>query len=82
MALLFKSDADRAELWVPAIRARLPEMEVRVWPDLGDPDEIEYTLIWKPRGLRWTSLPCTSGAFVRSPTPWARLNSSMMLCTS
>lgn len=48
MALLFKSDADRAELWVPAIRARLPEMEVRVWPDLGDPDEIEYTLIWKP----------------------------------
>ena len=48
MALLFKSDIDREGNWERALRAHKPELEVRTWPDLGDPGEIEYALVWGP----------------------------------
>jgi len=52
MALLFKSEVDRADLWAEALRECAPELEVRVWPEAGEPSEIEYALVWKPpRGL-------------------------------
>jgi glyoxylate/hydroxypyruvate reductase A len=48
MALLFKSEIDRADLWAEALGKCDPELEVRVWPESGDPAEIEYALVWKP----------------------------------
>ena len=52
MALLFKSDIDREGNWERALKARKPELEVRTWPDVGDPTEIDYALVWgPPRGL-------------------------------
>lgn len=57
MALLFKSDIDRPESWIPALRHALPDMEVRDWPDRGDPAEIEYALVWKPPHGYLKSLP-------------------------
>ncbi len=35
----------------------MPELAVRVWPDVGDPEEIEYALIWTPIGDVLHSLP-------------------------
>lgn len=49
MALLFKSDVDRAEQWSAALKRYDPNMEVRVWPDAGSPADIEYALVWKPQ---------------------------------
>jgi glyoxylate/hydroxypyruvate reductase A len=52
MALLFKSEIDRADLWAEALRRCDPMLEVRVWPEIGDSAEIDYALVWKPpRGL-------------------------------
>ncbi len=52
MALVFKSDVDRAELWSEALKNLAPELEMRTWPDTGDAEEIDYALVWKPpRGL-------------------------------
>ncbi len=52
MALLFKSDVDRAEPWSEALKKHAPELEVRIWPDAGEAEEIDYALVWKPpRGL-------------------------------
>ncbi|MDX1711423.1 MAG: glyoxylate/hydroxypyruvate reductase A [Rhodovibrionaceae bacterium] len=48
MALLFKSDTDRAEDWREAIHALDPDIEFRAYPDIGEPDDIEAALIWKP----------------------------------
>ncbi len=48
MALLFKSDLDRADLWMEALNRHAPELEVRPWPEVGDPAEIDYALVWKP----------------------------------
>lgn len=63
MALLFKSDIDRAELWVPALKKWLPGLEVRVWPDLGDKAAIDYALVWKPAPGLLASLPNLKAIF-------------------
>ena len=49
MALLFKSDTDRAEQWSAALKRYDSKLEVRVWPDAGSPADIEYALVWKPQ---------------------------------
>jgi glyoxylate/hydroxypyruvate reductase A len=48
MALLFISDDDPAELWRDELRARMPGLEVRIWPDAGDPAAVETALVWRP----------------------------------
>ena len=48
MALLFKSETDRASLWRDAFAKLAPEIEFREWPEVGDPAEIEFALVWKP----------------------------------
>jgi glyoxylate/hydroxypyruvate reductase A len=55
--LLFSSPEDPAELWVPALQAALPDVEVRVAPEIGDPAEIDYALVWKPAPGFLASLP-------------------------
>jgi glyoxylate/hydroxypyruvate reductase A len=47
MALLFKSDSDRADWWREELGRRLPDLEFRVWPESGDPREIEFAAVWK-----------------------------------
>lgn len=46
--LLFVSAADNADSWRAELAKRRPELEFRVWPDAGDPAEIDYALVWKP----------------------------------
>ena len=48
MALLFISKDDDPVEFRAAMAAELPEVEFRVWPDAGDPGEIEFALAWKP----------------------------------
>lgn len=61
--LLFSSPEDPAELWVPALRAALPDVEVRVAPEIGDPAEIDYALVWKPKPGFLASLPNLKAIF-------------------
>lgn len=48
MALLFLSSADSAASWTTELAKHLPETEVRVWPEIGDPARIEAALVWRP----------------------------------
>lgn len=57
MALLFKSDTDRADIWQDAITKLMPELDFRVWPEIGDPAEIEYALVWNPPKGELAKLP-------------------------
>ncbi len=57
MALLFKSDIDRGDAWREAFRVLAPELEVREWPDVGDPEEIDYALVWRPPKGELASYP-------------------------
>lgn len=44
--LLFRSPSDPATQWARALHDAMPDLEVRIWPDIGDPAEIDYALIW------------------------------------
>jgi glyoxylate/hydroxypyruvate reductase A len=48
MALLFYSLDDDPATWRRELLHRLPGLDYRVWPDTGDPAEIEAALVWKP----------------------------------
>ncbi len=48
MALLFKSDIDRGDSWRRVLLELEPGLDLRDWPEIGDPNDIEYALGWKP----------------------------------
>lgn len=57
MALLFISSTDDPDAWLSTLAAELPDLEMRVWPQMGDAGTIRYALVWNPpRGLL-ASLP-------------------------
>jgi glyoxylate/hydroxypyruvate reductase A len=48
LAVLFCSADDDPVAWRRALRAQLPGIDLRVWPDVGDPEDIEAALVWLP----------------------------------
>lgn len=44
MALLIKPSRDPAENWMRAIGAELPDLDMRVWPEAGNRDEVKYLI--------------------------------------
>lgn len=57
MALLFRSSVDSEARWKPQFARLMPELEVRIWPEIGDPAEIDYALVWHPEPGLLASLP-------------------------
>jgi glyoxylate/hydroxypyruvate reductase A len=57
MALLFRSSVDSEARWKPQIARLMPDLEVRVWPEIGDPRSIYYALVWRPEPGLLASLP-------------------------
>ena len=45
-AVLFHSKNDSPEEWEAGLAKFIPNLDFRVWPDVGDPSEIEFALIW------------------------------------
>jgi glyoxylate/hydroxypyruvate reductase len=46
--LVLIGEFDWPEQWLDAFAQRMPELEVRRWPDAGDPAGIDYALVWQP----------------------------------
>lgn len=46
MALLYMADAIRGDVWRRVLAERAPELDMRVWPDVGDPGEIRWLVAW------------------------------------
>lgn len=57
MALLFRSSVDSEARWQPQLARLMPELEIRLWPDVGDPRGIDYALVWRPEPGLLASLP-------------------------
>ena len=57
MALLFRSSVDSAARWRGELARLTAELDVRLWPDIGDPAQIEYALVWRPEQGLLASLP-------------------------
>lgn len=48
MALLLYSPDDDLEAWRRELLARRPGLDVRVWPEVGDPASVDAALVWLP----------------------------------
>jgi len=55
--LLFYSQYDDAALWERCLREADPSIEMRIWPDIGPPEEINAALVWKPPAGALAQLP-------------------------
>jgi glyoxylate/hydroxypyruvate reductase A len=62
-AILIASGPWPAEPWAAPIRAADPERPVFVWPDLPDPTQIRYALVWKPPVGLLATLPGLEAIF-------------------
>jgi glyoxylate/hydroxypyruvate reductase A len=56
-AILFSSDIDDPAPWKAALATALPDLEFRIWPDVGNVDDIQYALVWKIPDGKLRSLP-------------------------
>ena len=45
---LYKSDRERGLKWAELFRERAPELDFRMWPDVGDPERVRFLLAWEP----------------------------------
>jgi len=57
MALLFRSTVDSAARWRSQLTRLTQQLDVRVWPEIGNPAEIDYALVWRPEPGFLASLP-------------------------
>lgn len=86
MAVLIQYRADRARRWAQAARDAMPGVEVRVWPEVGDPAEIEAVITAEPEPgslLKYPNLKfiATTGAGVNTILdPGRRLPEGVPIC--
>ncbi|OUM03835.1 2-hydroxyacid dehydrogenase [Variovorax sp. JS1663] len=45
---LYKSDPARGRQWAEVFRRRAPEIDFRIWPDIGDPAQVRFLAAWEP----------------------------------
>lgn len=61
--MLFACNEVDGPAWLAAIRAAMPGVEIRVWPETGASREVDYAFVWKyPPGLLAT-LPALKAVF-------------------
>ncbi|TDG03367.1 glyoxylate/hydroxypyruvate reductase A [Paraburkholderia guartelaensis] len=48
MTFLYKADPARGQQWARLFAQKAPEIEFRLWPDIGDPASIRYLAAWQP----------------------------------
>ena len=46
--LLFISQTEPTDSWKRALERALPGIEVRIWPESGSRESVDYVLCWKP----------------------------------
>ena len=48
MAIVYKSDPVRGREWATLLAEHAPDLDFRMWPDIGDPAEVRYLVAWQP----------------------------------
>ncbi|MCC7045174.1 MAG: glyoxylate/hydroxypyruvate reductase A [Alphaproteobacteria bacterium] len=63
MALLMRTTSDRGPWWRDEFKKALPDLEFRLHPEIGNPADIEYALVWDPPPGLLASLPALKVIF-------------------
>jgi len=45
---LYKSDPVRGRQWAEVFARRRPDVDFRIWPDIGDPAQVRFLAAWEP----------------------------------
>lgn len=48
MAFLYKGEARRGEVWAEQFARKLPQLPFRVWPEVGEADQVRFLAAWEP----------------------------------
>lgn len=48
MALLFKVPDARGVAWQSLFQAHAPDIDLRLWPEIGEPSQVRYFAAWQP----------------------------------
>ena len=48
IGVVYKADPVRGQVWARIFAQEAPEMELRLWPDVGDTSEVRYLVAWLP----------------------------------
>lgn len=62
-SILLATGSWNPEPWITAIRAGDPGRPLQVWPDLVDPSQIAYALVWEPPAGLLSRLPSLRAIF-------------------
>ncbi|MEJ2409438.1 MAG: glyoxylate/hydroxypyruvate reductase A [Novosphingobium sp.] len=57
MNILYHGARDRGEVWQRLCAEKLPEVDFRCWPDIGDPAEVRCLVAWTPPADLIAALP-------------------------
>ena len=60
---LYKSDPVRGRQWAEVFARRAPEIDFRIWPDVGDPAQVRFLAAWEPPDDLATRFPNLSVLF-------------------
>jgi glyoxylate/hydroxypyruvate reductase A len=63
-----------AQLWRDEFAEQLPDLDIRIWPDNGDPAEVEYLAFMRPDFDTIPALPNLKAMFSRSAGVEAFIN--------
>jgi glyoxylate/hydroxypyruvate reductase len=47
-AFVYKADPERGRKWAEIFRDEAPQIDFRIWPDIGDPLRVLYLAAWEP----------------------------------
>ena len=45
---LYKSDPVRGQLWAEVFRQHAPDIDFRIWPDIGEASHVRFLAAWVP----------------------------------
>src|SRR5258708_26798908 len=62
-ALLLAITGWEPDAWLERFRTEAKGREVRLWPEIGNPAEIEYACVWKQPGGLLATLPKLKAIF-------------------
>ena len=43
---VFKADGQRGRQWAEVFRHEAPDIDFRLWPEIGDPHQVRYLATW------------------------------------
>ena len=47
-AFVYKADPERGRQWADIFRREAPQIDFRLWPEIGDADDVRFLAAWEP----------------------------------